>query len=374
MSRSLVPAELLQRSDKILFVAHLALGDFTYMQNCFRTFAQAFPHIKMHLWVDELRRTSDPTQWEHLKRYSLYDWVHACSMFEKIYSETYSPQLFKQSIQQAQAEHYPIVVSFAVHHRHRYAKLMRQLSPDGFTVGQKKQVQLFEIHKLLMYRKLDAFIPAYKIIKQAHLDVPHISAIYANWFHQLFGITIPDSDRFPFVNIPERWQHYAKQQFCEWGFGSTAENTNEKVIFLNGFSKAKDRSWPLLRVFELASEMKKLPKWRTAKFIINVVPECMNEAKALHAQLQLDHIQLFSAEENFFQLPAVLSLCQLIISVETAVMHLANAVHVPVIALMRQTNPEWAPINAQITTVIQAAHPKDWIDEIQVERVLEVLP
>jgi hypothetical protein len=33
---TLIPADLLQKSDKILFIAHLALGDFTYLQNFFR--------------------------------------------------------------------------------------------------------------------------------------------------------------------------------------------------------------------------------------------------------------------------------------------------------------------------------------------------
>jgi heptosyltransferase-3 len=82
---------------------------------------------------------------------------------------------------------------------------------------------------------------------------------------------------------------------------------------------------------------------------------------------------LFSAEENFFQLPAILSLCDLIISVETAVMHLANAVHVPVIALMRQKNPEWAPIDQANSTIITVAGRNDWVDAITVDQVMAAL-
>jgi hypothetical protein len=33
---TLIPADLLKKSDKILFIAHLALGDFTYLQNFFK--------------------------------------------------------------------------------------------------------------------------------------------------------------------------------------------------------------------------------------------------------------------------------------------------------------------------------------------------
>ena len=192
MAEQLVPAELLRKADKILFVAHLALGDFTYMQNCFRAFQRAYPHIRMHLWVDEVRRTADASQWEHLRKYALYDWVRACGMFDRIYDQTYSPQLYAQSIEQARAEDYPVVVSFAVLRRHLYAELVRKLSPRGFVVGQKKRVRLLDIRKHLAYRKLDAFIPAYASRGQEQ----HISAIYAGWFESLFGLTIPaEADR-----------------------------------------------------------------------------------------------------------------------------------------------------------------------------------
>ena len=45
-----IPSDLLRKSDKILFIAHLALGDFTYLQNFFQRFSQAYPHLKIHLW------------------------------------------------------------------------------------------------------------------------------------------------------------------------------------------------------------------------------------------------------------------------------------------------------------------------------------
>jgi len=372
MTNQLVPADLLAKTDKILFVAHLALGDFTYMQNCFRAFSKAYPNIKIHLWVDELRRTPDEKEWEHLRKYSLYDWVNACDMFDKVYTQTYSPQLWEKSIQEAQGEHYPVVVSFAVHNRHRYVNLIRKISPRGFIVGQKKRVRLLDIRKHYIYSKLDAHIPAYKVTREqqaGQVDIPHISSIYTDWFHQLFNLTIPKSELFPFVTIPQQWHDYASQQIIDWEF-----NKDEEIVFVNSFSKSRDRTWPLERVFELITEMKKRPEWSHVNFIVNVVPEKLDEARTIHAQFNLPAVKLFSAVDNFFQLPAMLSKCNLIISVETAVMHLANAVHVPVIALMRLTSPEWVPINAEMTTLVKVSHRKAWIDEITVDQVLAALP
>lgn len=371
MSQAIIPAELLQRCDKVLFIAHLALGDFTYMQNCFRAFSLAYPQIKIHLWVDELRRTKDSSQWPHLEKYVIYDWVQACPMFDKVYTSTYSPATLAASLSAAQAQHYPLVVSLAVIKRHQYANLARAISPQGFVVGQKK-LRWFDLYKYLIYRKLDASIPAYQISpdqRSGTAAVAHISSIYAGWFDHMFGLQISAQDRLPYVDIPLQWQQAADHQLAQWGF-----DQQHKTVFLNGFSKATHRSWSLHKVFELAAALQQQPAWRGTNIIINVVPESLAEARALFDQARLGHTQLFSAEQNFFELPAMLSRCQLIISVETAVMHLANAVHVPVIALMRQTSPEWAPINLALSTIIKTSTPKAWVEQISVEQVLQALP
>ena len=365
MSSNQIPAGLLASSSKILIIAHLALGDFTYLQNCLRALSAAYPHLAIHIWVDELRRTNDATQWPHLKNYALYDWLRECPHIAKIYDQTYSPELNKQSIAEAQAQDYPIVVSLGLLRRANYARLARKISANGFVAAQVKPVHLFDIRTYLAYRNLDATIPFYK--KQP-VNPKHISAIYAGWFEQLFAMTIPEAERFPFVVIADHWQQHAQQLLTQWSW-----NDGRKLIFLNGFSKAPERSWPLARVIALAEEIKSHPAWNTLGFIINVVPEHMQQARQLVQQQRLNWLQLFSATDNFFELPAMLAECDLIISVETAVMHLANAVHVPVIALMRQTSPEWTPIDAQHSRVISVASAKGGVEEISSQQVIEMI-
>jgi hypothetical protein len=152
MKLPLIPSDLLKKSDKILFIAHLALGDYTYLQNCFQAFARAFPHLKIHLWVDEVRRTSDSTQWPHLKKNVLYDWLAACEFIDKVYDQNYSPELFQASIKEAQDEHYPIVVSLGTLRPHFYADLAREISPDGFVAGLKKPLGLLGLHHFFTFR------------------------------------------------------------------------------------------------------------------------------------------------------------------------------------------------------------------------------
>lgn len=363
----LIPAARLASADRILFIAHLALGDFTYLQNDFRAFAQAYPHLRIDLWIDEVRRTDNPAHWPHLKNYVLYDWAAGCGLFGRVYRDTYSPALFEQSVSTAQQEQYPIVVSLATLRPHRYAALARRIAPRGFVTGVRAHNSWFLPHHLLAYHKLDASLAEHMV---SPTNPQHISSVYADMFARLAGVSVPPATRFPFVDIPDRWLAGAAAQLAAWGVNPVLN----RLVFINPYAKTRKRCWPLQRVSELIRAMQSLPQWKTASFIINAVPQELAEARRFFQEHGSPRTELFSAEENFYQLPAMLSQCSLIISVETAVMHLANAVQVPVIALMRQKNPEWVPIDTANSTVIVAARRRDWVKEIAIAPVLEALP
>ena len=362
----LLSPQLLRKSNKILFIAHLALGDFTYLQNCFAAFKRAYPHLDVHIWVDEVRRTDDAKQWPMLEKYALYDWLAACPFFAKVYTKTYSPQLFDASLAEARAEQYPIVVSLATLRPYMYAGIARSIAPTGFVVGMRGPFSLLAPHHLLACRQLDATLspnPLHAV--PGH----HISDVYADWFHSLTGLQIAPKERLPFVLIPDAWKTAARAQLAAWDFTGQGP-----LVFVNPFAKTKKRCWPLERTAELIAAMQQLPAWSNACFIVNAMPHELARAREVVSAYGLPRTQFFSATENFFQLPAMLAECGLIVSVETAVMHLANAVHVPVVALMRQKNPEWVPVDRAHSTVITAARRRDWVKEIPVQAVLEALP
>jgi ADP-heptose:LPS heptosyltransferase len=368
-TRPLVAPELLAQADRILFVTHLAIGDFTYLQSGLRAFAAAYPHLKIDIWVDERRRTNDLAAWAHLRNYALFDWLAACPWIHKVYKRTYSPAALAESIDEAQRAAYPLVVALTVLDCHRYARLARTISPRGFIVGLKKPAErmLHAVSRRAGYRKLDATLPVYTRATSGGL---HISDIYAGWFQTCFGLEIAPAARRPLLDIPEGWMYRAQTQLLTWGFGAAP------VVFINAYSKSPDRTWPLERVVALIRAMQAQAEWRGAAFVVNTVPEALADARRVlerQADPVFARVRLFSADEHFFQLPALMRLCHLVISVETAVMHLANAVHVPVVALMRCNHPEWAPIDKVDSTVIWAPTPEDWVTSISVDDVLTVL-
>lgn len=362
-----IPQEILQNADKVLFIVHLAIGDFTYLQNGFKAFAEQFPHIKVDLWIDEVRRTSDASKWPFLKKYSLYDWAEESDIFNKVYRETYSPELFEKSIKSAQAEKYPLVISLATLRPQNYALLARKIAGvDGFVATMDFKAKFYQ----LKHRK--ARESADLLIERACKDRPknyHISEDYAHWFSQIGVSTLTERERYPFVNIPEEWTQNAKEKLQQWRV-----KPEQKIVLINHIAKNKRRSWELSQVAELIKKMQKLPEWKDTFFLINGIPQILPEIEQMVEESSLKNSMPFSATDNFFELPAMLAECDLIISVETAVMHLANAVHVPVIALMRLKTPEWQPLNKELTTVIFTPLRKHVMKDISVDRVIEALP
>lgn len=365
----LIPASRLARADKILFIAHLAIGDFTYLQNFFQAFSQAHPHVQVHIWIDEVRRTTDEAKWGYLKNYALYDWAEQCPFFAKVYRRTYSPQLLAESIAEARSEHYPLVVSLATLRPPQYARLARQVGPDAWVVGMRRKPRWYAPSDWLAYRGLDASFARFSPFAGYH-----ITDEYADWFRQLSGLEVNGEQRLPFVDIPAQWQQYAQSQLLEWGVDNpTTASGKPALVFINPFAKTKKRCWPVARVADLIQALQARPEWAQTRFVINATPQEIEQARAQIADRLPPNTYWFSAQQSFFQLPAILQRCGLIISVETAVMHLANAVHVPVVALMRRKNPEWAPIDRARSTVVMAARRSDWVDAIPMEQVLEVL-
>ncbi|MFH0898444.1 MAG: glycosyltransferase family 9 protein [bacterium] len=360
----LISKELLQKSKKILFVTHLAIGDFVYLQSFFKTFSQYYPDIKIDLWIDEVRRTRCFWRWNHLKNYSLYDWINNCGLFNIVYNQTYSPATYKKSLQQAQKEQYPIVVSLGIIRPHQYARLARQISPKGFVVAVKNPTKPWNILKNKAYKNVDK-----TFLDPAHYD--HISDLYALWCKQLFGIDIEQSVRAPRIDIPIKWVIYAKLRFLKYGLDKKNNNFG-KVFFVNAFAKDKKRNWPLRSLAHFIGAIKRSDEWNDISFIVNAPPGNYVHVKRLFDDLGFKNVIIFSAQQSFFQLPAIMSCCDLVVTVETAVMHLANAVGVPVIALMRQKNPEWAPYDKKNSIVITTKKRSEWINAIAWQHVVDV--
>lgn len=366
--QQIVPDQTFQRSDKILFIIHLAIGDFTYMQNMFRAIKQRYPHLQLDIFVLENRCTTDSSKWALLKNYVIYDWLESCGLFHKVYRKNYAPHLIKKSILEAQQERYPIAIVLSSMPEFQTEKLAREIiGPQGILIGQKNRFKWHRPIRSLIKRgatkDLDLSFTSKKL-----KDGEHISAIYNSWCEQLIGITLSPEERLPYIDIPSIWRERAHDSLVVLKEGIKGASP---VLFINYLAKDPKRSWEIEQALTLIRLLKQNEFLKNTLFLINTVPEEQVKLDEFIRKSGLSNTFSFSATDNFYQLPAMLQLSDLIISVETSIIHLANAVKKPVIALMRKRTPQWVPLDKTLSTVIWVSGDKDNITIISPEEVTQ---
>ena len=133
------------------------------------------------------------------------------------------------------------------------------------------------------------------------------------------------------LTVPAEALERARRWREERGIAETAP-----LYFINPFAKNKKRTWPLPKVAALIHALSERPEF-----------------------------------QGFWDLPAMLAHSRLIISVETAIMHIASLLHRPQIILMRLKNPEWVPVNEKELRIIWNSKRRHHIEDIEVTEVVE---
>lgn len=329
-----IPEELLQKAQKLLFITNIGVGDYTYLQVYLKAFSQTYPHIKIDLWIDDINRGSCWWQWEHVKNTALYEWLAVTPFINKVYQETCSSTVYKDAVKQAQAEQYPLVVSLATKKVASYVALARRIAPYGFVASCKPMFKKYQfLDKRKMYvSKGDCFIEFQPTFTQETLKTKPISDQYAWWFEQLFDLKLSVQDQQPSIAIPKEWVIASKLKLMKHGIDKKTKPFG-KVYFVNAYAESEKKAWKAEKAIELIRNLKQDDMFNDVTFLLHVPPERYDKVcTSIEKQLP-NNVILFSARDNFFQLPATLAVCDLVISVDAGIVHLAGAVKAPVVAL-----------------------------------------
>ncbi|MFD2722733.1 glycosyltransferase family 9 protein [Ignatzschineria indica] len=357
---------LVSKTDKVLFIIHLAIGDFAYLQSAFSVFKKHYPNLKIDLFVVESRCTTDESRWPLLEKDVIYDWLEGCGLFNKIYRKNYAPHFFAEAIEEAKRENYPLIISFGDVHSEPTEKYAREMAgPDSIVAGLKLHINWYrlkyQIYKRKLWKNLDITFKSIPMTKGRH-----ISDLFAFWFEQIGGYTMISEEKYPFIDIPQYWKDNTAQKLAK-----LKKPPSQQIIFINYLAKDPNRSWKLAQAIELIEKMQQLPQYANALYFLNTTPDHLSEISEAIQTANLANTIPFSATDNFYELPAILEQSDLIISVETSIIHLANAVNTPLIALMRHKTPEWEPLKKEITEVIWCHKKRDKIVDISPLDVIE---
>ncbi|MDR1311830.1 MAG: hypothetical protein LBK01_08195 [Burkholderiaceae bacterium] len=359
MSSPLIPGSLLQSADKVLFLSCMDIPAYIPLQNYLRALAEWYPHLDIHIWVGrENSRDESPL--------SLSGWLNACSFIGKAYTRTETASQLKQSVTEAQGEEYPLLVSLAETHVCQYINLAREISPAGFVVGLKEQGLMSLFHRTA-HKKLNAAVPLHGGGK--HL--PRSGEIYADWFACLFGLTVEEEARSPFIDIPLSSLHQADVLLKKWGI----DRIGEQVVFIN-ISNNVYRGYSPAHAVELVRALRERDSYRNAWFLINAPLEDTDWIKQkilLHCtdSYSFERVRFLRLTEPFFQFAAVLSLCDLLVSTASNAVYLADALNIPVIMLTHKREEKRVPLLSVRRAILVAG--KNGVNGDDLNRVMDSL-
>lgn len=349
-----IRSDLLQRIDRLLLFDQLAIGDFTYWQSGLEALTRRYPNIRIDIWA-ETRHRWNFRKWRARRENVMHAWAASLPFVDRVYGQTYSPRKARRSLQEARSHDYPLVISFGVplldfHGRSGIRFPFCSNPPprersDGW-VSVKNE-----------------FLPMIDRAKRELPPVDHVSDLYALYFETLFGICIPEDERRPRVSVPDEWLENAHRTLTDLQITPG----EDQVIYLNPYAAQEKRSWPIANALALVSRLQREGPWTDAAVLINTMPRNLEAVKQAIRTAGLQKTTAYSATSNFFELPAIVSFCDLVITVDTGIMHLAMAADVPLVALMRPKRPEWRPYRCRHRLLLTEGHQP--VSAIDVEQV-----
>lgn len=322
---------------RILYMSHLALGDYIYQGPFLRALTESNPNIRLDIWIDDCRKKKKA--WHAGRSRALVQWLSSESHINDIYPIASSQSALDKQIQKARLQDYDAVVFVATNRTAEFAKTAVKIVNRGKVFGTVPMNRLDNLVNYNTYSKLDGKINIKKISA-----FNHISDFYQHIFRQFFAVSIDHNQRLLKLDIAPKLKQQCSSRIEIWA--KKNQLNNPRVIFINHLSTCKKRDWKLSQLEELLLLLGE--RFHQCLFILNAPPsdfESLNYWAKNNPITKHMAIEAYTAKENFLELPALMSLCSLVISVETAIMHLASSLNIQQIALIRRSAKHWRPLN-----------------------------
>lgn len=319
---------------RLLYMTHLAIGDFIYQGVWLNALKSKYPHLQIDVWFDDCRRR--PHSWAAGRNKTLGEWLEADGSFDEVYPIVSNVEERTTQIARAAARKHDLIVFIGKNRSEQFAKVARQVSSTAFAVATKSKPWNNPLAKWWYFSRLDGQLS----FDEYSQRLGRITAIYAGIFGKVFGLSPEDTGGRESLEIryDPKYTETAKQYIA--GFGENAKS----FVFLNHLSTAerKDYPWNQLRDVMLSLH----EQYPDLAFIVNSPPDKYDETREVIEQdvaLSALAVKAFTATGNFFELPAVMAECDVTITVDTATSHLAASLDKPQVAIMADDIKLWQP-------------------------------
>ena len=337
MSQLISKAQLKQ-AKRVLYMTHLAIGDFVYQGAFLKAFKEQNPHVELDIWIDDNR--AKPKAWHADRNKTLCQWLNSESYINQIYPIVKTQNERIEFIKKAQIQNYDVIFFIATTRSESYAQIAREISKEAFITGIKSAPLKSPFKSWWYFKALNNF---YFENSEQQTNHNHITDLYQTRFQKLIGLDVAENKRALKI-IPEK-KYLLSAQYTLSKLKSEYNLVDTQTVFINHLSTTHKRDYQWAQVKELLTKLSTLNN--KLSFIINSPPSQLENIDKLindDAQLSKLPIKTFSATGHFYELPAMIKCCDYVISVETAIMHLAASVGTPQIALIRESARHWRPL------------------------------
>ena len=314
-------ADILSKSDRVLFVTNLGIDSFIYAQNFFYKFSKNYENIKIDLFIDTLDKKDDLL---------LLNWLEGCSFINKIYFKPKSIFKFSKLKKELKLNNYKIITNLITKKEFYYLDFSRKISPKAFITAILPDIKRYQIIKKLKLKKANRiFFKDELFANRAVTDFDY----YSNVFKNIFNLELNAQEKNAFIDIPKDWLIATKLNFLKWGINDKIR-INRKVIFINVYDYKFKKTISISKIFEIINSLRSFDSFYNTVFVINADINLYKSYENVFKNLSEHNTFLFTLTHNFFQLASMIVLADLVICIDSQIMVISNAVKKPVISLL----------------------------------------
>ncbi len=145
-----------------------------------------------------------------------------------------------------------------------------------------------------------------------------------NYGDFIFDLNLDIQKETPLLNIPKDWMIATKLNFLKWGINDNIR-LNRKVIFINTYTNNFKKTISISKIFDFIDNLSSDENFFNTIFVINSDLKTYKKYEKVFKNLAQHNTFLFVLTHNFFQLASMIILSDLIISVDSFILDIANA-------------------------------------------------
>ena len=226
----LISHQRLSDARRLLYMTHLAIGDYIYQGIWLKALKQKYPHLEIDIWFDDCRRK--PHSWAAGRNRTLGEWLETDGYFDQVYPIVGTLDERRAQIAAAGERHHDIVVFVGKNRSEQFAKIARQISGTAFAVATRSKPWNNPLAKWWYFSRLDAQLS----FDEYSQRLGRITAIYAGVFGKIFGLGPDDTAGRELLEISydPRYAQTARAFIESFGDGAAGRS----FVFLNHLSTA----------------------------------------------------------------------------------------------------------------------------------------